>query len=194
MNDHFDRVLRFWSDRGWRASVWTRRAGGRRRACPTNRAGDDAKATEQAGANVHVQFLPKAHDYWRRWRHLVDDYEAEHPGRRLVTVSEAYTPGKPELLLKFVEPDQFHQSFSFDLMLAPGIAGPIRQSVAEVHRVLTAAGATLTWTLNNHDTQRVVTRYGRVERHLRPRAGRRTTWCMSMHPSTRSSVCVEPRR
>ena len=66
------------------------------------------------------------------------------------------------MLLKFVEPDQFHQSFNFDLMLAPWIAGPIRQSVAEVHRVLTDAGATLTWTLNNHDTQRAVTRYGRA--------------------------------
>jgi alpha-glucosidase len=164
VKDHFDRMLRFWFDRGVEGfRVDAVGVVGKADGLPDQSVDPSARtATEQAGVNVHVQFQPKAHDYWRRWRHVIDAYEAERPGRQLVTVSEAYTPGKPELLLKFVEPDQFHQSFNFDLMLAPWIAGPLRQSVAEVYEVLTDAGAALTWTLNNHDTQRAVTRYGRA--------------------------------
>ena len=164
VKDHFDRVLRFWFDRGVEGfRVDAVGVVGKAEGLPDQPVLDgDHKATERAGANVYVQFQPKAHDYWRRWRRVIDTYEAEHPGRELVTVSEAYTPGRPDLLLKFVEPDQFHQSFNFDLMLAPWIAGVIRHSVAEVYDVLTGAGASLTWTLNNHDTQRAVTRYGRA--------------------------------
>ena len=162
---HFDRTLTFWFDRGVEGfRVDAVGVAGKADGLPDQvfPEGDGLKATEHAGANVHIQFQPRAHDYWRRWRRVIDAYQAEHPGRSLVTVSEAYTPGKPELLLEFVKPDQFHQSFNFDLMLAPWLAGPIRQSVAEVYEVLTDAGTSVTWTLNNHDTQRAVTRYGRA--------------------------------
>ena len=162
--DHFDRMLRFWFDRGVDGfRVDAVGVVGKTEGLPDQVIDPAAgTATEQAGKNEHIQFKARAHHYWRRWRRVIDGYQAEHPDRELVTVSEAYTPGRPDLLLKFVEPDQFHQSFNFDLMLAPWIAGPIRESVAEVYEVLTGAGASLTWTLNNPDTQRAVTRYGRA--------------------------------
>lgn len=168
VQQHFDEMLRFWFDRGVEGfRVDAVSVAGKAEGLPDQDGLDDAlTATEQASANVHIQFQEVAHTYWRRWRHLIDAYEAEHPGRCLVTVSEAYTPGKPELLLKFVERDQFHQSFCFDLMLAPWIAGPIREAVADVYEVLTDAGTSVTWTLNNHDAQRAATRYGRANAHL----------------------------
>ncbi|CAB4578960.1 MAG: alpha-glucosidase [Actinobacteria bacterium] len=113
--------------------------------------------------NPYTVFWPTAHDHWRDWRRLIDEYEAAHPGRELVTVSEAYTPDRPDLLLQYVGPDQFHQSFCFDLMLAPWRVDTLRVTIEPVAATLTAAGAPLTWTLNNHDTQRGVTRYGRAD-------------------------------
>ncbi len=164
VRDHFDRMLRFWFDRGVDGfRVDAVGVVGKAAGLPDQPVMNAAlKATQKAGGNPYVQFQPKAHDYWRRWRRVIDQYEAEHPGRQLVTVSEAYTPGRPDLLLKFVEPDQFHQSFCFDLMLVPWIAPLVRAAVADVYEVLSGAGAALTWTLNNHDTQRAVTRYGRA--------------------------------
>jgi alpha-glucosidase len=108
-------------------------------------------------------FWPSAHDVWRHWRKLIDAYEVEHPDRQLVAVGEAYTPRRPDLLLDYVRPDEFHQSFCFDLMLCPWDAGLIRDTITAVYEPHVAAGAALTWTLNNHDVQRAVTRYGRAD-------------------------------
>ena len=62
---------------------------------------------------------PKATRAWRHWRQLVDGYEAEHPGRQLVLVAEAYTPRRPDILRQYANDEEFHQAFVFDLMLAP---------------------------------------------------------------------------
>jgi alpha-glucosidase len=113
--------------------------------------------------NPYTVFWPTAHEHWRGWRSLVDRYENEHPGRELVTVSEAYTPDRPDLLLQYVNPEEFHQSFCFDLMLAPWRVDTIRNTIEPVYDTLSASGAPLTWTINNHDTQRSVTRYGRAD-------------------------------
>jgi alpha-glucosidase len=165
---HFDQMLTFWFDRGvdgFRvdAVAVVGKAPGLPDAPPPP-AG--TAETDTWAHNPNTVFWPSAHQHWRHWRALIDRYEQTHPGRDLVTVSEAYTPGRPDLLLDFVRPDQFHQSFCFDLMLAPWRADEIRSSIRSVDDVLTPNGAALTWTLNNHDTQRSVTRYGRADAHL----------------------------
>lgn len=160
---HFDDMLTFWFDRGvegFRVDAVT--VVGKTDGLPD---GPDVPegllAAAAATLNPHFQMKEVAHSYWRRWRKLINEYEQSHPGRHLVTISEAYTPKRPDMLLRFVEPDQFHQSFCFDLMLTPWNAELIRTAVKDVYDVLTGAGANLSWTLNNHDTQRAVTRYGR---------------------------------
>ncbi len=161
----FDAMLTFWFDRGVEgfrvdAVVVVGKAPGLPDAPPV------PEGTAENDAWVHnpnTVFWPSAHDHWRRWRRLLDRYEAAHPGRELVTVSEAYTPDRPDLLLQYVNDDEFHQSFCFDLMLAPWRADTLRATIEPVYDALTAAGAPLTWTINNHDTQRSVTRYGRAD-------------------------------
>lgn len=166
--EHFDAMLRFWFDRGvdgFRVDAVT--VVGKDPSLPDAPPAPAGTAETDVWAhNPYTVFWPTAHDHWRHWRSLIDGYEDRHPGRSLVTVSEAYTPNRPDLLLSYVQPDQFHQSFCFDLMLSPWHAGLVREAVSSVYDVLSAAGASLTWTLNNHDTQRAVTRYGRADAHL----------------------------
>ncbi len=161
----FDSMLTFWFDRGvegFRIDAVT--IVGKAPGLPD--APDVPEGTAENDVwthNPYSVFWPTAHDIWRHWRRLIDRYEATHPGRSLVTVSEAYTPDRPDLLLHYVNPLEFHQSFCFDLMLAPWRADTLRATIEPVYDTLTAAGAPLTWTINNHDTQRAVTRYGRAD-------------------------------
>jgi alpha-glucosidase len=163
--EHFERVLTFWFDRGvdgFRVDAVT--VVGKHPDLPdAPPPGDDVAETDVWAHNPYTVFWPSAHDIWRAWRLLVDEYERTHPGRQLLTVSEAYTARRPDLLLTYAQPDQFHQSFAFDLMLSPWVASMIRESIANVIDLLVPAGASLAWTLNNHDTQRAVTRYGRAD-------------------------------
>ena len=161
----FESMLTFWFDRGvegFRVDAVT--VVGKADGLPDAPPVPEGTAENDAWAhNPYTVFWPTAHDHWRSWRSLIDRYEAAHPGRELVTVSEAYTPDRPDLLLQYVNPQEFHQSFCFDLMLAPWRADTLRSTIEPVYDTLTAAGAPLTWTINNHDTQRSVTRYGRAD-------------------------------
>lgn len=163
--DHFDRMLGFWFDRGvdgFRVDAVT--VVGKRDGLPdAPPAPPGTPENDLFNHNPHTVFVRSAHEHWRRWRTLIDRYELEHPGRRLVTVCEAYAAKRPDLLARFVEPDQFHQAFCFDLMLCPWDAAWIHEAIDGVVAVLDGVGATPTWTLNNHDTQRAVTRYGRAD-------------------------------
>ena len=161
----FDDVMRFWFDRGidgFRVDAVSHlgKAPGLPDA-PEPPAG--TPATGAVGYNPYMLHWPSAHDVWRRWRGVADQYELDHDGRHVVNVAEAYTPGKIELLLDYVRPDEFHQAFSFDLLLAPWNAGIIRQAIDATYTTFSSVGASMTWTLNNHDTQRSVTRYGRED-------------------------------
>jgi len=58
--------------------------------------------------------------------------------------------------------DEFHQSFAFDLMLVTWLAKPIKAAITNSLDMLASVGGAPAWTLNNHDTQRIVTRLGRL--------------------------------
>ncbi|MCC6438403.1 MAG: glycoside hydrolase family 13 protein [Acidimicrobiales bacterium] len=171
--DHFDRMLTFWFDRGvdgFRADAVT--ALGKAPGLP-----DASEEDLLANRNLLCQWRPEGHVAWRRWRRLVDAYERDHPGRDLVLVAEAYTPLQPDLLRQYANHDEFHQAFSFDLTLAPWRAAAWRRAISETVETLEPDGVLPTWTLNNHDTQRSVTRYGRLD------AERYESWHSNLVPS-----------
>jgi alpha-glucosidase len=159
--DYFDRMLTFWFDRGVE--------GFRVDAVPVLGKHPDLPDAPPAPAgltqsqawhyNPYAHFYETGHDVWKHWRVVIDEYERTHPGRHLVTISESY--GKPDLVLAFLRGDEFHQSFAFDLMLITWLAAPMRKAIAESIDMLGPVGGTPAWTLNNHDTQRIVTRLGR---------------------------------
>jgi alpha-glucosidase len=66
------------------------------------------------------------------------------------------------VILDYLRGDEFHQTFAFDLMLITWLAAPMRKAIADSIDMLASVGGEPAWTLNNHDTQRVVTRLGRL--------------------------------
>ncbi len=111
--------------------------------------------------NPFTVFRPEGHDVWRRFRQTINDYMERHPGRDLMMVAEAYMNGRPDLMAAFVNDGQFHQAFAFDLLLSPWVKSEIERAIGDSLDIM-RIGSTPTWTLNNHDVQRVVTRLGRA--------------------------------
>lgn len=101
------------------------------------------------------------HPYWdrdevhvliREWRTLLDGYD----GRMMV--AEAVV--SPTRLPAYLAPDQYHQSFNFDLLEAEWDAWGFGEVIVTSHASAAAVGATSTWVLSNHDVMRHATRYG----------------------------------
>ncbi|HEY0518519.1 MAG TPA: glycoside hydrolase family 13 protein, partial [Ilumatobacteraceae bacterium] len=160
--DYFDRMLLFWFDRGVEGiRVDAVPVLGKDRAMPDVGPRPPGLTDAQAwGLNPYAHFHPSAHVVWKHWRALIDQYEADHQGRHLVMISESY--GTPEVTRSFLQGDEFHQNFAFELMLITWQAKPMRDAIAGSLDMLESVGGAPAWTLNNHDTQRIVTRLGRL--------------------------------
>jgi alpha-glucosidase len=160
--DYFDRMLVFWFDRGVEGfRVDAVPVLGKHPDLPDMAAVPPGLTDAQAWHhNIYGYFYETGHDVWKHWRTVIDEYERSHPGRHLVTISESY--GKPDVVLELLKGDEFHQSFAFDLMLITWMAAPMRKAITDSIDMLAAVGGTPAWTLNNHDTQRIVTRLGRL--------------------------------
>ncbi len=163
----FAEIFEFWFDRGVAGFRVDAVAGtGKHPELPDQPpVGPDVGPLDITWLNPYSVFREEGHDAWRHFRSIVEDYEARHPGRELMMVAEAYAVRRPELIKKFTEPDQFHQMFSFDLMLTPWHKGSIEQAMQDPLEILASTGVPPAWTLNNHDIQRIVTRLGRVDAH-----------------------------
>jgi alpha-glucosidase len=158
----FDDVLEFWFDRGVEGfRVDAISPVGKHPELP-----DAPPVPEGTGMlqvtweNPHTVFRPEGHDVWRRFRSTIDRYMENHPGRDLMMVAEAYMNGRPDLMAAFVNAHQFHQAFAFDLLLSPWVKSEMERAIHDTLDIMSIASSP-TWTLNNHDVQRVVTRLGR---------------------------------
>ena len=93
------------------------------------------------------------HEIVRRWRRILDDCE-----RDVMMVAEAWV--SPERLPLYLRPDEYHQSFNFDLLITPWQYESARAAIDQAVRDAGSVGSTPTWTLSNHDVMRHATRYG----------------------------------
>jgi alpha-glucosidase len=144
----FDDVLTTWFDRGidgFRIDV----------AYAMVKHPDLPDLADPDGENPYQWNQPGVHDIFRRWRRLAERYD-----RELTLVGEVWL--RPTLMADYLRAGELHQVFFFDLLQQP-FDGPsfrtsLEQSLAAVH----GAEGVPTWTLNNHDVHRAVTRYGLV--------------------------------
>lgn len=150
----FDDVLRFWFDRGvdgFRIDV----AHGLYKH-------PELPDWDGDHFNGHAWDRPEVHDVYRRWRSLADSY-----GRDLTLVGEIWVP-TVSALAAYLREDELPQAFFFDLLQRPWKAGDWRESIQAAFDGIGSTGATITWTLANHDVHRAVTRYGIVRQDEHP--------------------------
>ncbi|GAA0686607.1 glycoside hydrolase family 13 protein [Kitasatospora atroaurantiaca] len=158
----FERVLRFWLDRGvdgFRIDV----AAGLFKH-PELPDSPDPEADERTRDSVNplAWNQPEVHGIWRDWRAVCEEYTARD-GRDRLLVGEASVP-TPAEQAAYVRPDELHQAFFFHLLHAPWDAAHFHRVIDEAVRDIAATGSTVTWVLNNHDQVRTTTRFAGDDR------------------------------
>ncbi|MFJ8581282.1 glycoside hydrolase family 13 protein [Micromonospora sp. NPDC093277] len=94
------------------------------------------------------------HEVYREWRRLLDGY----PGERIL-VAEAWVE-PAERLARYVRPDEMHQAFNFEYLLAAWTAPAQYAVITRSLEATDAVGAPTTWVLSNHDVVRHASRLG----------------------------------
>ncbi|MFY1617373.1 glycoside hydrolase family 13 protein [Micromonospora sp. WMMD736] len=94
------------------------------------------------------------HDIYRQWRQVLDSY----PGER-VLVAEAWVE-PAERLARYVRPDEMHQAFNFEYLLAAWTAPAQYAVITRSLEATDSVGAPTTWVLSNHDVVRHASRLG----------------------------------
>jgi alpha-glucosidase len=165
--DAFDDVLRFWFDRGvdgFRIDVANALA--KDPDLPDlygpNGAEPESEPPTGGRATVDHPFWDRdeIHQIFRRWRRVGDAYRSSAQGPRTF-VAEAWRVRR-DGLARYVRPDELHNAFNFEFLVAPWEPEALRAVIDHHIGMLEQVGASPTWVLSNHDTVRVVTRYGRV--------------------------------
>ncbi|WP_116952294.1 glycoside hydrolase family 13 protein [Jiangella endophytica] len=95
------------------------------------------------------------HEIYRGWREIADAYDPPK-----LYVAEAWVE-PAERLARYLRDDELHSAFNFDYLKSAWTTAELRRSIDDSVTVLGSVGAPATWVLENHDVERVVTRYGR---------------------------------
>ncbi len=149
----FERILRFWMDRGadgFRVDV------AHSMAKPAGL--PDMDLTNYTGP--HSQMIPDlrfdqdgVHDHLRMFRSVMDAYPHK------MAVGEAWVPDDLRLS-HYVRPDELHLTFNFRLVEAEWSAAEFTAAIDGSLTAMADVGAPCTWVLSNHDVVRHATRYG----------------------------------
>lgn len=97
------------------------------------------------------------HEIYRGWREVADAYDPPK-----LFVAEAWVE-PAERLARYVRDDELHSAFNFDYLKSAWSAADLRATIDRSIQVLGSVDAPATWVLENHDVERIVTRFGREE-------------------------------
>jgi len=148
----FDDVFRFWLDRG---------IDGFRIDVAHGLVKDPAYPDVKKASVLLESDRSRNHPFWdrdgvheinRRWRAVLDEYDDR------MMVAEAWVAA--DRLPLYLRPDEYHQSFNFDLLETEWDAAEFTEVITASVTAADAVGAPSTWVLSNHDVMRHATRYG----------------------------------
>ncbi|MFF5252536.1 glycoside hydrolase family 13 protein [Streptomyces leeuwenhoekii] len=153
----FRTTLKFWSDRGvdgFRIDV--AHALAKDLSEPLRDLGSPERSREAALTEFEPGTHPfydrdEVHEIYRDWRKIMDAYT---PPR--MAVAEAWVPGARRAL--YARPDELGQAFNFEYLQARWDAGELRRVITGSLAEASAAGASATWVLSNHDVVRHTSR------------------------------------
>ncbi|MGV9310047.1 glycoside hydrolase family 13 protein [Nonomuraea sp. NPDC003727] len=159
VREEFRSILRFWLDRGvdgFRIDV----AHGMVKAPGLPSVGPKEGRQAEMLGDESVPYFDQdgVHEIYREWRPILDAY----PGGRMA-VAEAWV-SSPARLARYVGPDELHQAFNFEFMMAAYGAKSFREVIDKALAEAELVGAPTTWVLSNHDKPRHVTRHGGLAR------------------------------
>ena len=119
----------------------------------------DITAAQRADLLSDMPFFDRdgVHEIYRAWRRIFNEYADR------MTVGEAFVYPTSRLA-NYVRPDELHQIFNFDFLLIDWDAAKIEEAAKRVISELATVGAAPTWALNNHDSPRLVSRLGSIEK------------------------------
>ncbi|MHA7217761.1 glycoside hydrolase family 13 protein [Arthrobacter sp. MDT1-48-3] len=155
----FERVLRFWLDRGvggFRVDVahalvkaqglpdWGGRA-------------DGCSSEGFPGWEAPMFGQDEVHAIYRQWRGILAEYDGER-----ILCAEASIDPLPRLT-DWVRSDEMHQAFNFAYLHHPWNAHSLRHVISSSLTAFDAVGAPTTWVLSNHDVVRHTSRFGLAE-------------------------------
>ena len=166
----FESVLRFWLDRGvdgFRVDVahGMIKAPGLPDWEGETAMVEGASATDDDDGVKHGPMWDQdgVHEIYRDWRRVLDGY----PGGRMM-VAEAWVRPQSRLA-RYVRPDEMHQAFNFDYLLAHWNAPMLRTIIDASLQAAWEVGAPATWVTSNHDTVRITSRLGLSQPGIRPK-------------------------
>ncbi len=158
VGDEYERILRFWLDRGVDGFRIDVAHGLVKDAALRDNPGGDRSGAFGVGAEERYAYdQPEVHEIYRRWRRVLDSYDGDRMATGEVWLRD------PDALARYVRPDELHLAFNFRYLSAAWNAQAIRATIDTEIDVL-PAGTPPTWVLSNHDVSRHRTRLGSLDR------------------------------
>ncbi len=157
VRDEFDRILRFWFDRGvagFRIDVCHMIVKDQLLRDNPPATGEEHWMDRLGGQRSEYNACrPEVHDVLRRWRSVGDRYE---PPRLFVGETNVFDLDR--VVSFYGQRDELQLAFNFPFLFASFDAAELRDVVEQTEARL-PAGATPCWTMGNHDVTRYVTRW-----------------------------------
>ena len=147
----FDRVLRFWLDRGAAAI----------RIDMANTLYKEAELPDLPTDPTSWPYYhqPEVHELYRSWRAILDSYPADEFPSPRGAIAEIWF-SRAEEVLPYLTADGLPQTFNFRLMRVAWAALELRAVIAEARDLTRGRDNSMPWVLGNHDITRLVSRLG----------------------------------